>query len=410
MFVLDSVLKKIMVRGTLAVVDHRGRRWKYAGARAGPGATMHLHTARLPLRIALRPDLALGEAYMDGTLTVEDGGIYELLAVLMDNAEASGDYALRRFGRAVARGFRRVQQYNPASRAQRNVAHHYDLSGDLYRLFLDPDLQYSCAYFRVPDEPLEEAQRNKRVHIAAKLVLDRPGLRVLDIGSGWGGLALDLAKAGEARVTGVTLSAEQHRASTARAAEAGLGTAVRFGLQDYRAVEGQFDRIVSVGMFEHVGVNHFDTFFGTCRRLLAEDGIGLVHTIGRASGPDHTSAWIRKYIFPGGYSPALSEIVPAIESAGLWITDVEVLRTHYAETLKAWRRRFAANRSAAVALYDERFARMWEFYLAASECAFRFSDHVVFQIQFSRRKGAVPEVRDYIASWERRASQRDAAE
>ena len=410
MLVLSAVLKRLIVRGTLAVVDHCGRKRTFVGAGPGPSVTMLFHTAALPLRIALHPDLALGEAYMDGTLTIEDGGIYDTLALLMENAEISGDYALRHFGRALSNGFRRIQQYNPARRARRNAAHHYDLSADLYRLFLDADLQYSCAYFRSPDEPLAEAQRNKRVHIAAKLLLDRPGLRVLDIGAGWGGLALDLAKAGDARITGVTLSEEQQRVATARAAEAGLSKAAQFHLQDYRAVEGTFDRIVSVGMFEHVGVGHFATFFGTCRRLLSDEGVGLLHTIGRASGPGHTSPWLRKYIFPGGYSPALSEVVPAIEGAGFWITDIEVLRFHYADTLRAWRRSFAANRGKAVALYDERFARMWEFYLAASECAFRFSEHVVFQIQFSRRKGTVPEVRDYIGTWERRAGRRDAAE
>ena len=263
---------------------------------------------------------------------------------------------------------------------------------------------------RAAGESLEQAQRNKKAHIAAKLLLERSGLRVLDIGSGWGGLGIEIGRTTGADVTGVTLSEEQLKVASQRSVDANLASRVRFRLQDYRAVQGTFDRIVSVGMFEHVGVNHYPQFFDTCRRLLADDGVAVLHTIGRADGPAYTNAWIRKYIFPGGYSPALSEIVPAIERAGLWITDVEVWRLHYAETLKAWRQRFLANRAQAVALYDERFFRMFEFYLAASEAAFRHSDHVVFQIQFAKRRDAVPLVRDYISERsQKRRSQPSAA-
>ena len=401
MFPLDFVLRKIVVKGALTMVDAKGKAHRYRGREPGPSVTMHLHTRWLPWRILFRADMALGEAYMDGSLTLEGGDIFDVLGFLIDNLETSGGYAMRRIGEAFGRLLRRLQQYNPAPVARHNVRHHYDLSADLYRLFLDSDLQYSCGYFRTPTDSLEEAQRNKKIHIAGKLVLDRPGLRVLDIGSGWGGLALDLARNGAAHVTGVTLSEEQVKVARQRAAEAGLANRVEFRLEDYRAVQGQFDRIVSVGMFEHVGVNHYREFFATCRRLLAPGGIALLHTIGRSDGPSATSAWMRRYIFPGGYSPALSEVVPAIEHNGLWITDIEVLRYHYAETLRAWRRRFLANRAKAVALYDERFARMWEFYLAASEAAFRYSSLVVFQIQFARRKDAVPGVRDYLVDWER---------
>ena len=408
MRLLRSLLERLIVSGTLTVIDADGRRHVFRGTAEGPAVALRLHRRALARRLVMRPDLALGESFMDGTLTVEDGDTYETVALLMRNAGATGGFLTRRAGRAVARLLRRLHQYNPAGRARRNVAHHYDLSGDLYRLFLDTDLQYSCAYFRDERDSLEDAQRNKRVHIAAKLLLDRPELRVLDIGSGWGGLALDLARMGADRVTGVTLSTEQVRVARERAEREGL-RGVRFELQDYRAIQGTFDRIVSVGMFEHVGVRHYGEFFGACRRLLDDRGIALLHTIGRSHGPGATNPWIRKYIFPGGYSPALSEVVPAIERAGLWITDIEVLRYHYADTLRAWRERFLANRAQAVRLYDERFARMWEFYLAAAEAAFRVADHVVFQIQFAKSKDAVPGVRDYVDRWERRETGGSAA-
>ncbi|MDA1132453.1 MAG: cyclopropane-fatty-acyl-phospholipid synthase [Proteobacteria bacterium] len=408
MYLLRKVLERLIVRGTLTVVDAAGRTDVFRGAGDGPAVAIRLHSRWLPRRLALNPDLSFGEAFMDGTLTVEHGDIHAVVSLLMENADLSGAFWVRRFRRRLARLFRLLQQFNPDARSRRNVAHHYDLSGDLYRLFLDTDLQYSCAYFRDADEPLEDAQRNKRVHIAAKLLLDRPGLSVLDIGSGWGGLAMDIARMSGAAVTGVTLSTAQLAVAEERVRNEGLGD-VRFRLQDYRRVEGAFDRIVSVGMFEHVGVGHYPEFFATCRRLLKDDGVALLHTIGRASGPAASNPWIRKYIFPGGYSPALSEVVQAIEAAGLWITDVEVLRYHYADTLRAWRRRFMANRARAVELYDERFARMWEFYLAASEAAFRISDHVVFQVQFARSKDAVPDRRDYIDRFDRRREADSAA-
>ncbi|MBM3507707.1 MAG: class I SAM-dependent methyltransferase [Alphaproteobacteria bacterium] len=406
LFPIEGFLRRVVVRGSLSVIDADGGVHRYAGREPGRTLTLRFHTRRLPWRLLAAPDLAFGEGYMDGSLTVENGDIADAVGFLFENIHRSGDHWTRRWSHRLARLVRRLQQYNPAARAKRNVAHHYDLSADLYRLFLDQDMQYSCAYFREPDESLDAAQRNKKLHIAAKLLLDRPGLKVLDIGSGWGGLAIELARLAGADVTGVTLSEEQLKVATQRAMEASLAPRVQFRLQDYRAVQGQFDRIVSVGMFEHVGINHYPQFFATCRRLLAEDGVGLLHTIGRSDGPAHTNTWIRKYIFPGGYSPALSEIVPVMERAGLYITDIEVLRYHYAETLQAWRRRFLANRAQAVALYDERFARMWEFYLAASEAAFRYSNHVVFHIQFSRRKDAVPACRDYIGHTERRRDER----
>jgi cyclopropane-fatty-acyl-phospholipid synthase len=286
------------------------------------------------------------------------------------------------------------------TRAQRNVAHHYDLNGRLYSLFLDRDRQYSCAYFPTGHETLDQAQAAKKRHIAAKLCLDRPGLEVLDIGCGWGGLALTLARDFDARVTGITLSHEQWTEAQARAEQEGLSDRVTFELRDYRTIERRFDRVVSVGMFEHVGVNHFQQFFDQLSACLRPDGVALLHAIGRSHGPGVTNPWITKYIFPGGYCPALSEVVPRAEKSGLMMTDIEILRLHYAETLRHWRWRFAANRDAIAAIYDDRFCRMFEFYLAASELSFRREDQMVFQIQLAHRIDTVPLTRDYIAAQE----------
>jgi cyclopropane-fatty-acyl-phospholipid synthase len=301
------------------------------------------------------------------------------------------------FGQALLPG---LHQYNPVRRAQANVAHHYDLSDQLYDLFLDRDRQYSCAYFTPRHDDLELAQQDKKRRLAAKLLL-RSGERVLDIGSGWGGLALTLAEAGAGEVLGITLSQHQLGVARERARRRGLADRVRFELRDYREQTGTFDRIVSVGMFEHVGVRHYEEFFRAVQGLLSDDGVAVLHSIGRMDGPGATNPWIRKYIFPGGYSPALSEVLPVIERQGLWVTDIEILRLHYAETLRAWRRRFAANRAAIARLYDERFCRMWEFYLVGSELAFRRMGHLVFQIQLAKRQDAVPLTRDYISDWER---------
>src|SRR5205814_5985830 len=292
---------------------------------------------------------------------------------------------------------RHWKHVNPRSRPRRNVAHHYDLDGRLYSLFLDADKQYSCAYFETPDTSLDDAQLAKKRHLAAKLFIGH-GDRVLDIGSGWGGLGLYLAEMTGANVTGVTLSTEQLQVSNDRAAEKNLTPSAKFFLEDYRDVSGPFDRLVSVGMFEHVGVDFYETYFRRCAELLTPDGVMVLHSIGRSEGPDATNPWIAKYIFPGGYIPALSEVIPAIERAGLLVCDVEILRLHYAETLKAWRERFAARREEAVRLYDERFARMWEFYLACSEISFRKQNLMNFQIQLTKRQGIVPMTRDYIGN------------
>jgi cyclopropane-fatty-acyl-phospholipid synthase len=348
----------------------------------------------LPRRLVLATEMALGEGYMDGTLRIGGDDLDGFFTLIVRNARAS-DAWWRRWGAGLRRAKRWVDQHNPAHRARENVAHHYDLSGALYDLFLDADRQYSCAYFTDPGLTLEQAQAAKKHHIAAKLCL-RPGMEVFEIGCGWGGMALTLAQDYGVRVLGVTLSTEQHKVATDRAARAGLSDRVRFELRDYRAVRGRFDRIVSVGMFEHVGVPHYGEYFDTVRERLTDDGIALIHTIGRTAPPGATSPWIAKYIFPGGYCPSLSEVAAAVERADLYPTDIEIWRLHYAETLRHWHDRFVANAARACALYDDRFCRMWRYYLKACEHTFRHNRQCVFQVQLARRQEAVPLTRDYL--------------
>ena len=395
---LVSVLSRVVRTGRLTVIDAGGKRHVIDGE-PGPSVTVRLRDSSLHWKLLLRSRLYVPEAFMDGTLTIEEGSLYDFLDLLVAN-DVAHPHELMRLCRAAALLVRRVYQLNPVWRARRNVAHHYDLSDQLYELFLDRDRQYSCAYFRSPEDDLETAQENKKRHIASKLLL-QPGQKVLDIGSGWGGLALYLAGECNVEVTGLTLSEEQLKVSQRRAAAAGLADRVRFHLRDYREETGQYDRIVSVGMFEHVGVNHYPAYFAKMKSLLAPDGVALLHSIGRSDGPGMTNPWLRKYIFPGGYSPALSEAVPVAERTGLWITDIEILRLHYAETLRHWRRHFEQNRDRIRALYDERFCRMWEIYLIGSEIAFRRSGHLVFQMQLAKEIDAVPLTRDYMIDWER---------
>jgi len=396
---LFILLNRYIRRGSFAVTTVAGSTFTFGDGTGAPVA-IRFTTAKTQLAVLLDPELKLGEAYMDGTLIVERGSIADVLAVLLRQGRNEAPrWALP--PRLLRFLFRRLQQFNFRSRSRQNVAHHYDLDGRLYSLFLDGDQQYSCAYFESPDVSLDDAQLAKKRHLAAKLRVKR-GATVLDIGCGWGGLALYLAEIAGAQVTGITLSHEQFQRAQNRALERGRTEDATFRLVDYRDVDGRFDRIVSVGMFEHVGVGFYETFFGKCADLLADDGIMLLHSIGRSSPPDITNPWIAKYIFPGGYIPALSEVLPAIERAKLMVTDVEVLQLHYAETLKAWRERFLAHRDEVVRLYDQRFVRMWEFYLACSEMAFREGEMVVFQIQIAKQKGLTPATRDYIAREEAR--------
>jgi cyclopropane-fatty-acyl-phospholipid synthase len=396
-------LRRFIRCGSLRVTTARGRTCTFGDGTGRPVA-VRFTSAAAQRAVLLDPELKLGEAYMDGTFVVERGSIAELLALLLRQERLGArNWALPRLLRYL---FRRLQQFNLRSRSRTNVAHHYDLDGRLYSLFLDGDQQYSCAYFERPDQSLDDAQLAKKRHLAAKLRVT-PGAAVLDIGCGWGGLALYLAEIAGARVTGITLSHEQYQRAQNRAQERGRQD-VTFKLLDYRDVNGRFDRIVSVGMFEHVGVSFYDTFFAKCAKLLADDGIALLHTIGRQSPPGITNPWIAKYVFPGGYIPALSEVLRAIERAGLIVSDVEILQLHYAETLKAWRERFLAHRDEVVRLYDQRFVRMWEFYLACSEMAFRLGDMVVFQLQMAKHKGLTPPTRNYIAREEARLREVEA--
>jgi cyclopropane-fatty-acyl-phospholipid synthase len=397
---LDRAFKAVLAQGTLRVTGPDGVTRSYGD---GTGSPVHLlvKTAEAARKLVFDADLYLGECYMDGSIDVKDCTIYDVLALLMANVEATKMPAPARLMYGLRRFKKRIDQYNPVGKAKENVAHHYDLSGALYDLFLDRDRQYSCAYFEGPEASLEDAQLAKKRHLAAKLMI-KPGMKVLDIGSGWGGLGLYLAETCGAEVTGVTLSEEQHKLSSERAEQRGIADRVKFHLKDYRHLDQRFDRIVSVGMFEHVGVGHFAEYFGKIRTLLADDGAAVVHSINRSDGPGATSAWVKKYIFPGGYIPALSEVVPQIEGAGLYITDIEILRLHYAETLREWAHRFADHRDRAKDIYDERFCRMWEFYLAASECAFRFGGMNNFQIQFCRNQHALPLTRNYMIEEEER--------
>ena len=396
---LTQLIKPLITIGRLRVVDARGRCCVFEGS-PGTSVAIKLHEPALHWKLLARPRLVLPEAYMDGKLTIEEGSLYDLIDLLAANLEGLPDGFLSRFLNGSIAPLRRLRQYNPVARAQRNAAHHYDLSDKLYELFLDQDWQYSCAYFYDEDDDLDTAQLNKKRHIAAKLLI-RPGQRVLDIGSGWGGLALYLARECGVDVTGLTLSVEQYRVAVRRAAAAGLSDRVRFHVRDYRQELGHYDRVVSVGMFEHVGINHYKEFFTRLKLLLAPDGVALLHSIGRMDGPGSTHPWIRKYIFPGGYFPALSEVLPVVEQLKLWVTDVEILRLHYAETLKAWRQRFERNRERLRAIYDERFCRMWEMYLVGSEVAFRRDGCMVFQMQLAKAIDSVPMTRDYTVDWER---------
>jgi cyclopropane-fatty-acyl-phospholipid synthase len=395
---LRWVFGKVIRTGNLRVTTAKGSCFTI-GDGTGQPLAIRFTTAAAERGVLLRPELRFGEGYMDGSIVIEQGTIADVLAVVLAQGYEPPAWArilwLARFL------YRRLAQFNPRSRARRNVAHHYDLDDRLYALFLDADRQYSCAYFEHPGQLLDDAQLAKRRHLAAKLLVENDH-RILDIGCGWGGLALYLAEICGARITGITLSQQQHAVARVRASEKGLSERTEFLLQDYRELSGKFDRIVSVVMFSPVGVGFYGTFFRKCRDLLDEDGVVLLHSIGRSEGPNVTNPWIAKYIFPGGYIPALSEVLPAVERAGLLVTDIEILRLHYAETLKAWRERFLAHREQAERIYDQCFVRMWEFYLAASEMAFREQNMMVFQLQLTRRQGIVPMTRDYIGAEEAR--------
>lgn len=399
MVLLDRFLKKIVHDGELTLTAPSGRVYRYGAPHADIApVAIRLTDAAAVRAIMANPALGAGESFMDGTLQVEDDDIFALLRLIAFNMRWDYDNPTR-----VAlwrkRWVAKLEQINGTLRSRQNVAHHYDLSDRLYDLFLDADRQYSCAYFTDPANSLEQAQQDKMAHIAAKLDL-KPDHHVLDIGCGWGGMALYINRASGARVTGITLSEEQLKVARQRAEAAGVADKVRFELIDYRDLGGRFDRIVSVGMFEHVGKPNYRTYFDRVRDLLTPDGVALIHTIARADGPGVTDPWTAKYIFPGGYAPALSEIVPHVEQAWLWITDIEVLRLHYGHTLVNWYERCRAQRAEIENLYDARFYRMWTFYLASAANAFFHDGHMNVQVQLTRRRDTLPITRDYIAAVE----------
>jgi cyclopropane-fatty-acyl-phospholipid synthase len=401
MFPLSHMLKSFVRTGTLKVIDAEGKTHIFGGRAAGPDVTMRLTDPTLYRTLFLNPELAAGEAYMDGRMSFENSTLRDFLTLFSVNRLSLGSYPLQKVMRKVSRGLKSFQQANPIGRAQKNVAHHYDIGNDFYKLFLDRGMQYSCAYFTSDDNTLEEAQQNKLRLIASKLDL-KPGQKVLDIGCGWGDMALYLGRMAEGvQVVGVTLSKEQCKLANEKAKAHGLSDRVRFELRDYRELTERFDRIVSVGMFEHVGVAHYGEFFAKVNDLLTDTGVMLLHSIGHMSPPGTASPWLRKYIFPGAYSPALSEVFTAVEQNSLWVTDCEFLRVHYAKTLAHWASRFEANRAKVAEMYDERFCRMWEFYLISCEMMFRTGSQLVFHMQLAKKRDAVPIIRDYITDTQR---------
>ncbi|AEG49452.1 Cyclopropane-fatty-acyl-phospholipid synthase [Sphingobium chlorophenolicum L-1] len=403
MKLFDRVIKRLVTRGQLSIYYHDGRKITVGAPEPGlPSLALKFHDSRVPFDIIKDPRLGMAEAFIDGRVAIEGGGIMELISLIrMNNAWETGK-SISDLG-SVRRGFKAVRRKlwaaNHRARAKANVAHHYDLSGALYALFLDRDRQYSCAYFPDADNDagisLEQAQEDKKAHIAAKLHL-KPGMKVLDIGGGWGGMALYLHRTCGVDVTGITLSEEQLKVARQRAQDAGVADHVRFELIDYRDMEGPFDRIVSVGMFEHVGTRDYRTFYNKCRELLTPDGVMLIHTIGRVDGPGITDAFTQKYIFPGGYIPALSEMIQGSEGTRLMVTDVEVLRIHYGLTIREWYKRTLAHKADIVALYDERFFRLWTFYLAGAATVFEHGGMVNYQVQYVRDRRALPITRDYM--------------
>ena len=401
MRLLSNLLRKFIDKGCLKIIDAEGKSYLFDGRSEGPQVVARIHDKALYTRLFFNPELHAGEAYMNGTLTFEEGSTcYDFLHLFSVNRKSLGTHPAQKILRQGWKRLRGLHQYNPIARASKNVTHHYDISEEIYRLFLDEDMQYSCAYFMSPEEDLEQAQLNKLRHICAKLEL-KDGMKVAEIGCGWGGLSLHMAQLADVEITAVSLSGEQIRVCRERAIKAGVEDRVHFELMDYRELDGRFDRIVSVGMFEHVGASHYDEFFGKIKDLLKPDGFGLLHSIGRMSPPGTTSPFIRKYIFPGGYVPSLSEVFSSTQRCGLWVSDTEIWRIHYALTLKAWRLRFMKNRERAAEIYDERFCRMWEFYLVAAELGFLHGSNMVFQLLISEDRQAVPIIRDYMIDGER---------
>ncbi|KZL17739.1 Cyclopropane-fatty-acyl-phospholipid synthase [Pseudovibrio axinellae] len=400
MRLLSGLLRSFIKRGQMRVYDVKGALHSFGSGDDGPTVTIRLHDKKLYRSLFLNPELAAGEAYMNGTLTMEQGSsCYDFLFLFSINRAPLGAHPVQSLLRKGWKSLRRHQQKNSVERAKKQARHHYDLSTDLYRLFLEGGLNYSCAYYRSADDTLEDAQEAKLTHLVAKLDL-KPGMRVLEIGGGWGSLAIRMAQAG-AKVTSLNVSPEQVNIAKQRTIEAGLDDRVEFLLKDYREFEGKFDRVISVGMMEHVGIGHLDAYFAKVGECLSDNGFAVIHSIGRMTPPGTTGPFIRKYIFPGGYVPALSEVFASTERLGLWVCDAEVLRLHYYYTIRDWRGRFEARHEEVKALYDEKFCRMWEFYLCAVELGFLHGSNMVFQLMLSKERDAVPLLRDFTVDNER---------
>lgn len=395
---LSKLLEGNITAGRLTIIDATGKIHRFGAADASPGSTIRFHDKSLHYKMFLNPELYLGEAYMNGTLTIEEGTLSDFLHVCVMNFRAMRTNTAYRITAKFSFLFMRLQHFNSVARAKQHVAPHYDDTDAITEMFLDPDLQYTCAYYDTPNASLEHAQEAKKKHIAAKLLL-KPGNSVLEMGCGWGGFALYLSRIADVDVVGVTLSKRQYETAVNRAAAAGMSDRVTFHCRDFREQTGRYDRVVAVGLLEHLGARFYPELFDKAYEVLEDDGVALIHAIGASDVPRATNPWIRKYIFPGGYVPALSEVLPAIEKAGLIVTDIEILRLHYAETLKHWSERFARNRSKIVELHGERYCRMFEFYLIICEMGFRYMGHMVFQIQLTKRIDTVPLTRDYIADW-----------
>ena len=391
--IIKSVLSRVIRKGNLTWIQHDGNVHHYGD---GSGELIKIRTTKdfSEIKLLLNPSLQFGESYMNGSLIMEEGRIHDLLKLLFSNSKIDVDHWIMDVSRAVRFIINKFNVGNYLSKSKKNVAHHYDLSDQLYDLFLDKDRQYSCAYFNSPNDTLDQAQTNKKELIAKKLLLEK-GQNVLDIGCGWGGMASFLSKRSEVNVKGITLSEEQIQYANKRKQTESLHN-IEYKLQDYRKVNETYDRIVSVGMFEHVGTKHYQDFFNKVYDLLNDTGVALIHTIGRLSEPTTNDPWIEKYIFPGGYIPALSETVSKIEKSGLSMTDIQILKFHYAETLKRWRYNFYDNIDKVKEIYDEKFCRMWDFYLSSSQASFEESTLVVFQLQLSKNKKTVPDKRDYM--------------
>ena len=394
MTVLFNILNKLNFDGTLEIIDHKDFKHKYGSS--NPVVTIKLKNKSIERKLFLNPSLYIGEAYMNNELIIERGSIEDLLSLVTNcYDDFISNNKFYKFYEYLSSVFMPFQQINQLVNSKKNVAHHYDIDENLYKLFLDKDMQYSCAYFHNPNISLEQAQKDKKQHIIKKLQIDQ-NMNVLDIGCGWGGMAIEIAKSTGARVKGITLSENQFKTASERAQKEGLSEKVKFALQDYRNEKQTYDRIVSVGMFEHVGIKYFKTYLKKANDILKDNGVFLLHTIGQRGKPTATSPWIRKYIFPGGYIPSLSEIMNETQKLNINVTDIEVLRLHYAHTLSHWYKNVLDNKEKIIKMFDDRFFRMWEFYLLASKYSFVNMGNVVFQIQIAKNINNLPLTRNYI--------------